>query len=221
MTETDNRLRQHLREEADEILFTDMELSNRMKQKIRQEAAAEKSKRRFFLPKAWTLGLTAAIMIIAVFLILQQQNPGTNTAEDAPSTNQGTSGSQLSQLITTPVSTVEEAIASFGPNLRVPNELPDGYSLSEIITVGMKDEPVRDVIFTYTSGEKSITYAVSRMKAIFPVDLFTPTQVSGSDGYVFEQPELVELYWLVDDIQYSITGPLSGEEAMKIAESVK
>ncbi|SFS62931.1 DUF4367 domain-containing protein [Paenibacillus sp. BC26] len=221
MTDIDNQLRQQLREESDEILFNDMQLSNRLKASIRQEAAGRKSKSGFIFKNKWTMGIAAAVMLVAVFLIFGQQNPGTNSADNVPSTNQGTSGTQLSQLITTQVSTIEEARAAFGPSMLVPDVIPEGYSLTGIVTVGMKDEPARDVILTYTSGEKTITYAVSRLTAAFPVDLFTKTQVSGSEAFVFEQPELVELYWLIDDIQYSITGPLSADQAMKVAESVK
>jgi len=38
---------------------------------------------------------------------------------------------------------------------------------------------------------------------------------------VFEQPGMTELYWSKDGNQYSVVGQISGEEAMKVAESVE
>lgn len=229
MSDMDSKLRQHLRKESDEMMFSRMELSDTLKEKIRQQAAVEQDKmkggKRLFLPKVWIMG--AAAIAAAVMLMIGLPNtqptalpPTENPGGSLPPTNGGTSGSELSQLITTPLSSVEEAKDVFGPGLLAPTVVPEGFTLTEIVAVGMEGEPVRDVNFTYVSGGETLTFAVSRNPAAFPVEMFTPTQVNGVEGFVFEQPGLTELLWVQGGIQYSITGPLSADEALKIAESI-
>lgn len=253
MTNLDHKWRETLRKESDEMLFANMELSERVKQKVRQQAAAEKTGRRgFVLPKAWiagTAGLAAAAMLVVGYPMLQESvdpappveqpgeagttpgggavvSEGTAPGGEAPglsgpSLGGGAAGSQLSDLTTTALSSVEEAKAAFGEGLRVPAAAPEGYALSETTAVGMAGEPARDVIFTYASGETTITFAASRMAPSFPTELFAPIDVGGAEGYVFEQPSLVELFWTVDGIHYSIVGPLTAAEATAIAESLQ
>jgi hypothetical protein len=103
----------------------------------------------------------------------------------------------------------------------VPQIVPEGFKLAEIVGVGMKDQPLRDLNFTYGSVDKTVTFSASRMPATFPTDLFTQTKVDGADGLIFEQAEFTELFWVVDGIQYGVSGPISGNEAMKVAESVE
>jgi len=228
MTDKDRNLRLHLKKESDEILFSPIELNDQVKQKIRQQAAAEKAnRRRLVFPKSWVAGaavLAAAVVIIAGVQIMQQPaapTPEESSVGNLPSSNTGSAGSELSQLITTPLSSVEEAKALFGASLLVPNYVPEDFKLSDIVAVGMEGEPLRDVTFTYVSDEKTFTFTASRMQAAFPVDLFTPTKVNSVDGFIFEQPELTELYWMEGGIQYGITGPFSADEAMKVAESAE
>ncbi|MDQ6421672.1 DUF4367 domain-containing protein [Paenibacillus sp. LHD-117] len=221
MQDIDRNMHHKIQKESDDILFTRMELSEQVKQKIRQQAAAETGGRRFALPKSWIMGAAAAL-VAAVILIagLQQPSaPGEYPIDSVPPTNEGTVGSELSQLVTTSLASVEEARSAFGEGLLVPSFVPEGFALSEMAAVGLEGEPARDVLFTYNSGEKTVTFSTSRMPAVFPQELFSPTQVGGADGYVFEQPELVELYWMSDGVQYGIVGNLSAEDAMKLAES--
>ncbi|TLS52365.1 hypothetical protein FE782_10355 [Paenibacillus antri] len=227
MTDTDRKLRRQFREESDEMLFSNIEMSEDLKAKVRRTAAAEKPVRRTAFPKSWMLGaaaLAAAVMLLIGYPMLQPPaapTPGDQSAGSEPPANGGAVGSDLSQLITTPLSTVDEAATAFGAELHVPNDVPEGFTLSEIAAVGMEGEPARDVIFTYASGEKSLTFVASRLPAAFPADLFSKTTVGGADGFVFEQPGLTELFWSVDGIQYSVTGQITGEEALQVAESAQ
>lgn len=225
MTDMDRKLREHLRQESDDLLFAGMELHDRIKQQIRQQAAAEKKGRRSVMPKTWmmgTAGVAVAVLLFAGIPLLDWPtvpDPSVPPVASVPPTNDGAAGGGLSELDTTKVGTVEEAKTAFGEGLLVPSALPEGFALTEIVTVGMPGEPVRDALFTYTSGEKTLTFAASRMAAAFPAELFTKTQVGGMDAFVFEQPELTELFWVADGVQFSITGPLTGNEAIKAAES--
>jgi hypothetical protein len=230
MTDMELNLRQHLQKESDDMLFSKMELSDSVKQKIRKQAAAEqRSHRRFVLPKAWFAGaaaLVAAVVIVTGLPMLQEPTavptPTDNSSGTVPPGNGGTTGgSELSQLITTPFGTAEAAKTAFGSGVLVPQVAPEGFKLAEIVGVGMKDQPLRDLNFTYGSGDKTVTFSASRMPAAFPTDLFTQTKVGGADGFIFEQTEFTELFWVVDGIQYGVSGPISGDEAMKVAESVE
>jgi len=226
MKDMDRELRERLPRESDELLFAGMALNDRVKDSIRKQAAADHNRRRFAIPRSWIGGMTAiaaAILLIVAIPVLQQasdQAPAENTADSLPPANGGSAaGSELSQLTTTPLGSADEAKAAFGQGLLVPNAGPEGYELADITAVGMEGEPARDVIFTYAAGEKTVTFTASRNPAAFPADLFSPVKVDGADGFVYEQPGLIELFWVRDGIQYAITGPLTGEEAMRLAES--
>jgi len=226
MPDMDRSLSQQFRKEADDLLFSNIKLNDRMKQNIRQQAASEKTGRRMLFPKSWMMGMSAvaaAAIIIAGYPMLQQPAapaPIEDPAGSLPPSNGGASGSHLSQLVTTTLGSVEEAKAAFGAGLLVPSAAPDGYSLSEIQAVSEGDV-VRDVVITYVSGDKAVTVTASRNPAIIPVDMFTQTTVNGVEGLVYEQPAFTELYWVEGGIQYSVMGPITGNEAMETAESVQ
>jgi len=227
MTNVDNRLRESFRQEADRTLFLRMDLSDEVKRSIRRQASAVTAARRPVLPRTWIAGavaLAAAIMIITGIPMLQHPAvpaPPEQTAVPSAPANTGAAGSELSSLIMSTLGSVEDARSAFGDGLLVPAALPSGFELSGITAAGEQGKPARDVIFTYVSGQDTITFVASRMAAAFPQDLFTATKVGGAEGFVFEQPELVELYWMRDGIQYSIVGSLSAEEAMQAAESAQ
>ncbi|MCU6707298.1 DUF4367 domain-containing protein [Paenibacillus sp. J5C_2022] len=226
MTDMDRILREQLRKEADDILFSRMELSSDTKSAIRRKAAEIKGGRNMTIMKRWKAGLAllaAAVMIFAAYPLLQQtaKAPNGNPAATLPPSNGGVSGSDLSQLLTTKYSSIDEAREAFGPELHVPGFMPERFTLAEITTAGMSGEPLRDAVLTYASGEQALTFLASRMQAGYPLDMFTKVQVGDAEGYVFEQPNMTELYWVVDGIHYSITGPVTAEEALRIAQSLE
>jgi hypothetical protein len=229
MIDTDRNLRENLRKESDELIFQGMELSEQMKQAIREQAAADRTVRRSGrgIRRSWLIGaaaMVAAVMIVAGYPLLQQQGaepaPIENQIGDTPPANDGAVGSDLSELVTTTLGSVEEAQAAFGADLMLPASAPEGYVVTEIVAVGAKGQPARDVVVTYASGDDAVTFVASRSPAAFPTELFTPIQVGDRDGFVFEQAELVELFWIVDGVQYAITGPLTADEAVSLAESL-
>ncbi|MFB9328915.1 hypothetical protein ACFFSY_23515 [Paenibacillus aurantiacus] len=227
MMDRDQKLRRQFREESDEMLFSGMEMSQQLKRRIRQEAAGEKIERPRSLAKSWKAGaaaLAAAVMIVIAVPLVGQPRvpaPADNTAENVPpgQTNGGVAGSDLSRLTTTTLGSIEEAKAAFGEGLRLPADVPQGYALTEMVAVGMPGQPVRDILLTYTSGEQTVTFSASRMAPAYPAELFTKTKVGDADGAIFEQPGMTELFWSVDGVHYGVTGPITGEESMKVAQS--
>ncbi|MGO4544115.1 hypothetical protein AB4Z29_04900 [Paenibacillus sp. 2TAB23] len=229
MTDRDHELQQQFKEEADEMLFSSMEMSEQLKQKIRQEASAEKAERKWKLAKSWkvaAVGLAAAVsIIVAIPLLGTPSAPAPTTVESTtenvspPQTNEGITGSELTDLKTLTLGSIEEAKASFGEGLRLPSFVPKGYTLTEIAAVGMPGQPTRDIIFTYTSGEHTVTFLASRMASVYPAELFTKTKVGAVDGFVFEQPGMTELFWTMEDVHFGVTGSIPGDVAMKMAVS--
>lgn len=204
------------------------------KKEMRMDQQTEKTRRRSLVPRSWRLGAAVAAVAILIgsgYALVQSQNqsqnqnlaiPGGQPSASQPSGGTGAaSGSELSSLVTTPLSSAEDAKAAFGEDLRLPAAAPEGFELTERVAVGEAGQPARDIVLTYAAGDKTLTFSASRMTAAFPTDLFTPVQVGEADGFVFEQPELVELYWIVDSVQYSIVGPVSADSALQIAGSIQ
>lgn len=227
MTDRDHELHQQFRKESDEMLFSSMEMSEHLKRKIRQEAAAEKAGRKWKLAKSWkvaAVGLAAAVsMVVAIPLLGTPSAPApvdSTTENVSPTqTNGSIVGSDMTKLTTMTLGSIEEAKASFGEGLLLPSFVPKGYTLTEIAAVGMPGQPARDIIFTYISGEHTVTFSASRMASVYPAELFTKTKVGEVDGFVFEQPGMTELFWTMEDVHFGVTGSIPGDVAMKMALS--
>jgi len=229
MTNTDNRWREQFRKEADDVLFAGIELSERAKRNIRQQAALEKpaTRRRIFFPRKWAVGMVAiaaAIAFIAVLPTLQQSSapaPQGQVGDSSPPASGGAVGSDLSSLITVPLSSDDEARAAFGAGLLLPAQTLEGFALTDRSAAGAEGEPARDIIYNYMSGERTMTFSASRMQASYPSDLFAPVQVNGADGMILAQEGYTELFWTVDGVQYGVSGQITEEEALKVAESIE
>ncbi|NQX60568.1 hypothetical protein [Paenibacillus qinlingensis] len=221
MTDMDHELHQQFREESDKMLFSSMEMSEQLKRKIRQEATAEKAGRKWKLVKSWkvaAVGLAAAVSIVVAIPLLG--TPSVPAPVDSTTqTNGGIAGSDMTKLTTMTLGSIEEAKASFGEDLLLPSFVPTGYTLTEIAAVGMLGQPARDIIFTYTSGEHTVTFLASRMSSIYPAELFSKTKVGKLEGFIFEQPGMTELFWTMEDVQFGVTGSIPGDVAMKMALS--
>ncbi|TYP74560.1 hypothetical protein [Paenibacillus methanolicus] len=229
MTDREHELRRQFREESDDMLFSGMEMSEQLKRRIRQEAVGGKAVRKRTLATSWKVGaagLVAAAMIVVAIPLLDQSSvpaPGNQVAENVPPAQNhgGAAGSDVTQLTTTPLGSIDEAKAAFGEGLRLPTVVPQGYALKEMSAVGMPGQPARDILFTYASGEQTVTFTASRMAPAYPAELFTKTKVGDAEGAIFEQPGMTELFWTADGVHYGVTGPITGEEAMKVSTSAE
>lgn len=232
MKDVEGTLRKQYKSEADEYLFDGLEFDSKLKQKVRNSInpiqksvgikgwiAAGRRK--------WAFGTAAVVMVTVLAVSIpmldsapeqtQIDNPGISL----PAPDAGSEGSSLSELTTVIVETPEEAKMRFEANLLIPTYIPEGYQRTEIQTTGMEKDTATRVIFSYTSGDKVFTLMEDMRQAGFSFDTFESIQVNGVDGFVNVMPGLTELYWLKDGIQFSIVGPITQEEAMKVAESLK
>jgi hypothetical protein len=238
MKDLDQKLKEQFKSEADKHLFDNIEFDDRLRDKIRQQADSSQKYRGGVMERLaagrrkWAYGAAAvamAVMLIVFIPMLQSSSTISSPAESpvispVPSENQGDTGipgegSSLTSLITVSVQTPEEAKERFGPDLLVPTYVPEGFTRTEIQTIGMEEAVATRVHFFYSSGDQTLTVSEERGEAVLNFDLFEPVQVNGSDGYVFAQPGITELYWIADGIQFSVVGPISEAEAMKVAES--
>jgi anti-sigma factor RsiW len=238
MKDLDQKLKEQFKSEADKHMFDNIEFDDRLKNKVRQQADSSRRRRGGIMERLaagrrkWAYGAAAvamAVMLIVLIPILQSPDPISLPAETpaispVPSVSPGgtvipDAGSSLTSLITVNVQTPEEAKERFGPDLLVPTYVPEGFKQTEIQTVGMEEDVATRVHFFYSSGDQTLTVTEERGEADLNFDLFESVQVNGVAGYVFAQPGITELYWLADGIQFSVVGPITEAEAMKVAES--
>lgn len=176
----------------------------------------------------WIYGTAAAFLLVAALFASPLLDNGT-APQVAPVPNPGASsgisetpppaGSELSQLTTVTVGTPQEALELFGDDLLLPTQTPAGYTLSRTEATGMGDDVTRIVLF-YEAGGKEVTFMADRSEAFIPVDMFTAIDVNGVSGLVFAQPEMTELFWQQNGVQYAISGQLTQDEALQLAGSV-
>lgn len=243
MKEFEEKWTRQYKQESDEVLFGKLEFDAKLKERVRQGVQASQSpapsKRRSLLGRSkWAYGAAAAVVLLAIAISapglrdiagpsgpavieepgLVAEVPGNNGSS---STIPDGAGSGLTQLKTVTVPTLEEAKQYFGADLLAPSLVPDSFSLARIEATGMEEQVKTQVVFFYQSADGEFTYAADRKEAVIPLEFFQPIEVNGADGYVFAQPNLTELYWLQDGIQYSIVGALTEEEALAVAASLQ
>lgn len=248
MSNLDKELSRKMKKEANESLFEDMTFDSRMKNRVMQQTRATSASEgwtSWFTAgrRKWVAGAASIVLVAAIAFSLPMLNDadptpiaeGPPTSDSNPSTPPGDSqpvpdpsgsggsgiGSDLSELETVQVQTPDEASELYGPELLTPTYTPDGFTLSGIEVTGMRGEAPTRVHMNYASGDQVISIMQNKQPLSFPMDSFESIEVQGVDGYVYEQPTLTELYWEVDGIQYSIMGPVSAEEALKMAESMQ
>lgn len=263
MKEIEHKLNTRFKDEADEILFQDIQFGDKLKQSILWQAKAEQStkgaetmqtttnirqeeaqarpsvsanasnyaenRRPARWSSKWALGTAAAAFLLVAALFASPLLDTGTGPQVGPAPGPGASsgitdtpppaGSELSQLTTVPVSTPQEARKLFGNDLLLPTQPPAGYTLSRIEATGMGDDVSRIVLF-YEAGGKEVTFMADRSEAFIPVDMFTAIDVNGASGLVFAQPEMTELFWQQDGVQYAISGQLTQDEALELAGSV-
>ena len=239
-TEEDMALGQRFKSELDTHLFEDIELDSNTKKEwmnmIHQtEAAAPKASWWTAGRKRMVTGAVAAAIMLGIGIPLFQSGdsvpipgPGISqpggTVEPAPGTNGGAAGpgnfTEVSPLVTEVVGSLEEAEVAFGRPILLPEGLLQGYELKEIAAVGYPEEDALRVHFQYEATDGGhLTFSVDKQEAVFPEELFTTVELGGTEGQVFAQPTLTELFWKLDDIQYSLMGTLTEEQAVALAQS--
>lgn len=180
--------------------------------------------------RKWVTGMAAVVVAVGVGVSIPMlndsadpvvDNPGIAAISDPAAGGNAGGTSQLSELITTDVDTVEDADELFIGDLLAPDYIPEGYELVGLQAIGMDEDEATRVHFNYQSGEKPLTLTADTTEPAFNMDAFEDVEVNGATGHILAQTGLTELYWAADGVTYSIVGPVSEEEALKIAESMQ
>ncbi|WP_168121633.1 DUF4367 domain-containing protein [Paenibacillus sp. HB172176] len=236
MTKEEEAWKQKYQAESNETLFQSLQFDSRLKNEVRKRIEAESEGEYKWAKRGWMTMLykkwmyavaagTAALLLILALPMFQGDYGGqpdnNNSGITSPADGTGDNGSSLSSLITTEVQTPEEAKSLYGSQLLTPSYMPEGYQLIKIEAVGMDANHPTRVLYTYTSGELLYTVMQSKENFEYPLDMFKSTEINGVHGFVHASPGITELVWTVDGDQFTITGPLSEADAMKVAESMQ
>ncbi len=125
---------------------------------------------------------------------------------------------------------IDEAKAAFGSSFLTPNYIPEGYKVDQIQISKDEEKQIFGVSLTYltTGGCFVITQEKSRLSE--DVSGFDQIKLKEATGYIKESesgdtPETSgtygELHWMKDGIHYAISGSLTKEEIVKIANALR
>ncbi|GAA0330538.1 hypothetical protein GCM10008967_21300 [Bacillus carboniphilus] len=226
-------LKKTIKSEADDTLFSDIQFTSKMKEDIKRKIEASnngtgkhelKKKRKVSHKWLYSIGLGVAsiLVIISTFLLQdnnQQQNPtngpqllfedDTTTPMDGPNVKDED------------IETAGEAKDILGTSLLLPTYVPTGFELERIHTLSVNNQQQKKVIFTYVSDEQSylIIAEITEQELYFPSS--QQVEINGITAYVSGSDYDSELHFDKDNIHYMISGLISQEEAVKIAEGLK
>lgn len=125
--------------------------------------------------------------------------------------------------------TLEEAQALFGEQLKLPLVLPKGFELHEILSNGHMQGEASVVEIHYAKDNEFFKIIESKQLATLNEAYGKIVDIHGVDGYLrhgnqgdmAEMPdEIIVLEWYMDGIQYTLTGSLSEDEAITVANSM-
>ncbi|MFE9277257.1 DUF4367 domain-containing protein [Paenibacillus glucanolyticus] len=249
MTSQEDKLRDLVKSEADEMLFSNLHFDSHMCEKVKQriqheanlqEESPVRRTRMRMRNHRWFAGTTAATIFIGLCLFLAEpdfsnspgsppldQDPPVTLMDPDPPIDDPPVGYNDEPRI---LGSYEEAGQAFGDKLRVPSYLPEGFSLQQISVTG-PNEAVRAAVFSYTAGERSFgLFADKSANSSMPQYFDETVDVNGAAGYLIAGEPLqddglttpnVELHWYTDDIHFMISGLVSAEEALRIARSME
>ena len=126
--------------------------------------------------------------------------------------------------------TLEEAGASFGHGFLIPAYTPEGFKLNQISASGKDTQNAVNIVITYNSAEESFTITERKESGAINPQLFKgyrKVKIGGSDGYIKTAgadgtssagADTTEVHWSDNNFGYSVTGNVTQEDALMIAE---
>jgi hypothetical protein len=224
--------------EADEIMKY-ITISEELKEKTLMKIKEEKS--RFFR----TSLIPAACMVIVLTAVVLWRYPHlikSTTNETAKGNSQGVNiltapnGSTLpaqsgnntaapsATVVSKDIKTLNEAKEFMGIGILEPSYLPEGFDLKGIQGISNDDSKVRNIWLEYTSGDRTFVISVEQNTKWGSFDGYKTVDIDGREGHLksFKDNsfESAELRWYIDKNFYTIEGAISGEEALRIAQSL-
>lgn len=128
------------------------------------------------------------------------------------------------------VESLDEAKNSFGDFFLTPAYVPEGFTQSGINASGTLEDPALRVEMSYASGERSFVIIEDKNSPLIDFTGFETVDINGYDGYLkAARPDNykaaaahdTELHWHANGVRYAVAGQISGEEALRIANSME
>lgn len=125
--------------------------------------------------------------------------------------------------------TMEEARETFGPSFLTPSYYPKGFQLDQIQASGADEKVANNITLSFISGEKSFFIMEEKSASQDAYRDYEIITMNGSRGYVNTSQTIndtggsdsyTELHWFISEIHYSVSGQLTKEETVKIAEGL-
>jgi hypothetical protein len=232
MNDPDTLLRERYAKEADDVLFRDLEMDERLKARIRAQwqAEAPTGKSGGHRPKAVRRRrLYSLVSAAAVVLLVAALQFGDRGAEAPPDTGmeRGTvmsnapEGSDLAAPMSTfagpegvepaaverTVATIADAQALFAGRLLVPAAVPDGYALAEIRAYGAAKAQVDAIVLRYADRDEGEFTLTARLPEAEPLpggpNAGEPVRIGSAQGYMRTDGDgSIELSWTADGTVY-------------------
>jgi hypothetical protein len=154
---------------------------------------------------------------------LQDDQPGIFSADMNRPESAGTDSSMLSEpgMQQWEPDSPGEAAESFGEGFLIPSYIPDGFRPAEIYASGTGKGNADSVIINYFSSDRSFQITEQRSAQAPEFTGFEKIDINGAVGYIDSQDQYTQLHWFSQGVQYSISGALIRDEAIRTARSME
>lgn len=125
------------------------------------------------------------------------------------------------------LNTTQEAEQSFGSSFLTPLHIPEGFQLDNIFAKGLGSMIADKIILSYIAKDKTFIIIEEKMPETDTflddeaIDIEEEIEINGAEGFLKTSPSVSEVYWFKDGVHYYVSGQITGEEAVKVARSMK
>jgi hypothetical protein len=126
--------------------------------------------------------------------------------------------------------TTEEARMWFGDSMALPSYTPAAFELDTIHATGHEEGIAAQVTFSYVSENRSFVFSQQKQNKATEFHDFETIDINGIDGFLTtstsnsEETEfnvVTEIQWFEDEIQFTVVGLISEDEALRVARSIQ
>lgn len=224
---------------ADDIM-KDIKVDENLKRKT-----LEKSLKKNHIPISKLLMPAACFLLIIgilnIYNILPLKNPKiqtedsyTNISSSGGETELSPGDSNINILNTEEkswtIDTFDNAKRNFGNAFLIPTYIPEDYNIEEITASGFEEGNASKIIINYFLENKFFLIIQEKIQIENEFVNYEKVDINGTIGLLkenilisnkYEDTINTELYWSKDGINYSVTGLITQEDAIKIARSMK
>lgn len=128
------------------------------------------------------------------------------------------------------ISAPEEARNVFGTDFLSPAYIPRSFKLETIQALGYDEQRANKIILSYFAGNQSFLIIEEKTEMQNDFKSFNTIDINGATGYLKsgiadggenEDKLDTEVHWFRNGVHYSVSGPITEDEAIKIALSMK